>query len=263
MHKPLIGITTPTLNVSLNMSSSQSVTLIANTYLEIINDYDCIPILLPSLLSIEQINSLSSLLHGLLLTSGQDLAPSNYGAEGKVRYSHETRGIGNLFERPMNISPNLKRDETEILFYHLAKKRCIPILGICRGMQLINVAEGGSLHQELPESSVSHYLDPDGWINYHDINVLQDTLCAKLLGVHNAVVSSIHHQAIDEMGSQLRISGCASDGIIELIEHENPEQFIIGVQAHIEKTRKNQPIFENIFKAFFERAREYKLNNRA
>ena len=255
MKKLFIGITAPNTNVSINMSASQSVTLIANSYINIVNDFNCVPVILPSYLNEKQIAAFVSILDALILTSGQDLSSDTYGVESKVAYSKECIGIGEAYKRPMLLAPDRKRDEVEIALYNAAKNKGIPILGICRGMQLINVAEGGTLFEELPESSVSHYIDPDGWINYHSIEIVQGTVCSKLLGVNNYFVSSIHHQGIDKIAQGLRISAFAEDGVIEVIEHEDKNRFIIGVQGHIEKTRKNQFAFENIYKAFFEKAK--------
>lgn len=255
MKKPLIGITAAANNISLNMSLSQSVTVVANSYIQIVNDYDCAPIIIPSLINLGQIKSVVSIIDGLILTSGQDLSPATYQGKGEVIYSKDISGIGEKFKRPLNLSPDVRRDQTEIALYQLAKEKNIPILGICRGMQLINIAEGGSLYEELPESTISHYLEPDGWINYHDIELNKNSLCATLLGQTTCVVSSIHHQAINRIGKELFVSGLASDGIIELIEHQDKTKFIIGIQSHVEKTRKNQPLFENIYKAFFEKAK--------
>lgn len=259
MKKPLIGITAPNTNVSINMSSSQNVTLIANSYLNIVNDFNAVPVILPSLLNEEQIQAFIAILDGLILTSGQDLSSITYGAESKVIYSKEFTGIGEPYKRPMLLAPDPKRDEVEIALYKAAKNKDIPIIGICRGMQLINVAEGGTLFEELPESSVSHYIDPDGWINYHSITIVPDTLSAKLLGVRNYFVSSIHHQGIVKVGNNLKVSAIAEDGVIEMIEHEDEDRFIIGFQGHVEKIRKNQSAYDNIFKEFFERSKKSAL----
>lgn len=263
MDTAFIGITCPTANIKFNMSSSQSVTLLANTYIEIVNDYNCIPILIPSNLEAYQLESISRLLNGLILSSGQDIDSNNYDEPSRVEYSSQVSGLGDLFKRSLITAPDIKRDESEIQLYHLAKSKGIPILGICRGMQLINVAEGGTLHQELTESSVDHYLGSDGWINYHDIQIVPGTLCHKLLGESSGVVSSIHHQAVKKLGSNLLISGYSPDGVIELIEHKEQGQFIIGVQGHIEKTRKNQPMFENIFKELFRIAKLQRIKKNA
>jgi putative glutamine amidotransferase len=126
-------------------------------------------------------------------------------------------------------------------------------------MQLINVAEGGTLFEELAESSISHYIDPDGWINYHSISIVPNTLSSKLLGVNSYFVSSIHHQGVEKIGNNLKISAFAEDGVIEIIEHEDEARFIIGFQGHVEKIRKNQSAYDSIFKAFFERSKENTL----
>lgn len=257
MRKPLIGITAPNTNVSINMSSSQNVTLIANSYLNIVNDFDAVPVILPSFLNEEQIQAFITILDGLILTSGQDLSSTTYGVRSKVIYSKKFTGIGEPYKRPMLLAPDPKRDEVEIALYKAAKNKGIPIIGVCRGMQLINVAEGGTLFEELAESAISHYIDPDGWINYHSISIVPNTLSSKLLGVSSYFVSSIHHQGVEKIGNNLKISAFAEDGVIEIIEHEDETRFIIGFQGHVEKIRKNQSAYDCIFKAFFERSKKH------
>ncbi len=251
MKKIFIGITTSNMNINFNLSLSQNVTLVANSYIQIVNDYDCVPVLLPVCMSAEQINAYILILDGLILTSGQDIAVTTYGGEGTIVYSKEFTGIGEPYKRPMMLAPDLKRDEVEISLYYAAKKKGIPIIGICRGMQLMNVAEKGTLYEELPESEISHYIEPDGWINYHEIELVEGTLGSTLIGLNNYIISSIHHQAINKLAKDFSVSAHSKDGIIEMIEHVDKDRFIMGIQGHIEKTRKNQPLFEKIFQEFF------------
>src|SRR3990167_10745596 len=126
MRKPFIGITAPNTNISINMSASQSVTLVANSYLNIVNDFNCAPVILPSFLNEEQIAAFVSILDGLILTSGQDLSSDIYGVESKVMYSKEFTGIGERYKRPMLLAPDRKRDEVEIVLYNAAKSKGIP-----------------------------------------------------------------------------------------------------------------------------------------
>lgn len=261
MKKIFIGVTALNSSISINMSRSQSVTLIANAYLDILNDYHCVPIILPSMCNEQQIMSYITVLDGLILTSGQDLSPDTYGIQGNVKYSNENMGIGDPYMRPIMLAPDKIRDTTEILFYKQAKEKGIPIIGICRGMQLINVAEGGTLYEEIPETTISHFVESDGWINYHSIDIVSETLCSRLLGMSKYFVSSIHHQCINKIGDELQVSAFSEDGVIEIIEHLDNNKFIIGIQGHIEKTRKNQKAFEIIFKEFFNQSRVVKEGN--
>jgi gamma-glutamyl-gamma-aminobutyrate hydrolase PuuD len=123
-----------------------------------------------------------------------------------------------------------------------------PVLGICRGMQVINVARGGTLIQELPDG-LSHFVESDGWIPYHSMTLNPSSQIARILETTEITVSSVHHQGVDRIGDGLRATGHATDGIVEAIEDVNGA-FVIGLQSHPEKTRQNFPQTERVFAAF-------------
>jgi putative glutamine amidotransferase len=133
------------------------------------------------------------------------------------------------------------------------RQRRAPVLGLCRGMQLMNVSEGGTLKQELV-SDLSHFVEPDGWIPYHRVHLVEGSRLRALVGCTDVTVSSVHHQAIDALAPGLRAAAHAADGTIEAIEGEGPD-FLIGLQSHVEKTRVNLPDFEGVFAAFVATAR--------
>ncbi|ADO68343.1 gamma-glutamyl-gamma-aminobutyrate hydrolase family protein [Stigmatella aurantiaca] len=256
MPGPLIALSTATTHNDTALGSRQRVTLLNNTLIELVASLGCTPVLLPNAIEPSSVSSWMGKFDGLILTSGQDVDPASYGAKCEVEYTAKARGFGTPYERPLSLAPDAKRDKVELALYQAAKERRLPILGVCRGMQLINVAEGGTLHQEIPPaSSVRHELDEDGWINYHSLILQPDTLSAEILGRNAYFISSIHHQAVNVLGRGLRASATAEDGIVEMIEHTDPNLFILGVQGHVEKSLQNLKSLEGVWQAFARRAR--------
>lgn len=252
MYKPLIGVTSNVLNISLNFSSSQEVTLINNSYLKLIYDYGGIPLILNHKMMKGSENYISDICSALLIIGGADISPEVYGEEQLVSYT--ANGIGEKYRRGKNQAPDLLKDRFEVSLYESFKNKNKPILGICRGMQIINVAEGGSLHQELDNDIVDHYLQSDGWINYHEIGLLKDTKTYDILGEESYFSSSLHHQGIKSLGENLIVSAKSDDGLPEIIEG-NGRNFVLGLQGHPEKTRQNLKLYEKIFKNFLEQVK--------
>ncbi|NUR25960.1 MAG: gamma-glutamyl-gamma-aminobutyrate hydrolase family protein [Catenulispora sp.] len=156
-------------------------------------------------------------LDGLLLSGGEDVDPGRYGAapEGP----------------PVIIDPG--RDEQELALFEAAVARGIPVLGICRGCQLINVAYGGSLIRDIPEDSgqAHAFRGYPGPYRRHAVDITDGTKLSALLGAR-VRVNSYHHQAVDTPGAGVLVSARAEDGITEAIEV--PDQRILGVQWHPE-----------------------------
>jgi putative glutamine amidotransferase len=189
---------------------------------------------------------------GLLLTGGDDVAPSRYG---------ETTTHASTVE----VSP--ERDEFEIALVTEARRIGLPILGICRGIQLMNVALGGTLIQDIPsqvENALEHSLKvpPHKAFDYaHDVWIEDNSLLAKLMaerlsGSDSCAVNSRHHQAVKQVAPGLKVVATAPDGIIEAIE--DPEaRFCLGVQWHPEnfwRTGEFRPLFEGFIEASNKRA---------
>jgi putative glutamine amidotransferase len=159
-------------------------------------------------------------LDGLVLAGGADVDPASYGAEPHA----ETRGM--LAER----------DACEIALYEAALKRGLPVLGICRGLQIINVAAGGTLLQHVPDvSAVRHTVTPGSFTDSaHPVDLADGSLVARIVGANEVLACSHHHQAIDVLGDGLRVTGNSSpDGLPEAIEDSRSE-FALGVQWHPE-----------------------------
>ena len=165
-------------------------------------------------------------LDGLVLSGGADVEPARYGAAAE-----ELLG---------ETEPD--RDEWELALVRAARERHVPILAICRGFQLVNVALGGTLHQhvELSEGSGHPQWDVDGRTTTHDVHVVDATLTSTLLPPTWSV-NSLHHQTVDRLGQGLVPSAYAPDGVIE--GFETPDGDVLGVQWHPELLRTPDPTF--------------------
>ena len=171
---------------------------------------------------------------GLVLTGGSDVDPPLYGAEPHPR-------LGAVFR---------ERDEFEIALCQEAFRRDLPILAICRGQQVLNVAMGGTLIQDITSDlagAIDHDPGGDRWVLTHEVEVAPGSRLGAILGRERAAVNSIHHQAVGELGKGLVASArCVEDGIVEAIEAPD-RRFALGVQWHPEAFFNRQPDFEGLF----------------
>ncbi len=173
-------------------------------------------------------------LDGLLLTGGRDVDPKLYGQER----AHETE------------QPNPSRDRMEIGLLGEALDRGLPVLAICRGMQLFNVYHGGTLIQHLPGDPHRTKKAPaDPSKPTHEVTVAPETKLAAILGEGRHRVNSRHHQALDKLGARLRVSATAvADGIVEGVERPDKD-FAVAVQWHPEDQAGNDETQLKLFRA--------------
>ena len=214
--RPLIGVTTSELRPSGTSTLRRqgepphSEMALGMTYLRAIERAGGVPVVLPPCVS--DLESLLARLDGICLSGGPDLDPQAYGAPDR----HAELGP---------TEPSL--DAFELDLARAAIARGMPLLGICRGAQALNVACDGTLHQHLP----GHRQSEPGAKATHEVEVLAGTQLAGLLGAGTLAVNSFHHQAVDRLGEGLRIAALAPDGTVEAIEGEG---FALGVQWHAE-----------------------------
>lgn len=189
---------------------------------------------------------------GLLIPGGADVDPGRYGEEPHQHLEE--------------VDMALDRYKLRIFMYCVEHK--IPILAICRGEQILNVFMGGSLYQDIPtqhksDKKVIHRIRKKGktQICFHEININEDSLLYKLYKKKRMNVNSFHHQAIKKLGKGLRVTARTDDGIIEGIEGTG-DQFIVGLQFHPEKLRIKNPKWNKLFKAFIDKAKMWKKENR-
>ena len=168
---------------------------------------------------------------GLLLPGGGDIDPKFYGQE----------------RIPACGEPNVLRDTAEPLLLRAFLAADKPVLAICRGIQLMNVALGGDLYQDIkPFEHVPHN---DHWGKIHTVTVRRDTLLSRILGQDTVLVNSQHHQAVDKVAQGLVLSALSEDGIVEGIEKPDAK-FCLGVQWHPEWLSAADPAMQGIFDAF-------------
>ena len=215
--RPLIGVTTSELRAyaagTLRRHGEPPLPEMAlgMTYLRAIDAAGGMPVVLPPL---GDADALLERLDGVCLSGGPDLDPDAYGAPDR----HAELGP---------TEPGL--DAFELALARAADERGLPLLGICRGAQTLNVARGGTLHQHLP----GHRQTEAGSITTHAVQITPGTHLAQLCGAGGLAVNSFHHQAVDVLGHGLRAVARADDGTIEAIEGPG-SRFVIGVQWHAE-----------------------------
>ncbi|AJC67742.1 MULTISPECIES: gamma-glutamyl-gamma-aminobutyrate hydrolase family protein [Dickeya] len=253
--RPIIAVSSANRNVKAVNGFDFKNCTVPNNILEKIFELDAQPIVIPNSEFID--DSIIDIIDGLLLTPGQDVSPEFYGEEMIVKYIDKISFPGERYKRPIAYSPDRLRDLTELALCKGANGRNIPILGICRGMQIINIASGGTLYQEIDDEKIKHNIDDNGWIHYHDLYIEEDSLFHKLIGQSNIPISSVHHQAVNKVGDGLKISAFSEDGITEVIESKNKKKFILGIQGHFEFQSETHKQYDNIWIHFLERAKEY------
>ena len=179
---------------------------------------------------------------GFVLTGGIDVHPVFY-QNARVDYPNTT-----VF--------NESRDHFEIQVFEFACQKNKPVLAICRGMQLVNIALGGNLIQDLQENGfTNHRKGPDG-DREHKIEVEPGTLLAQISGVQHGFVNSAHHQGLDQIADELKVSAFSEDGVVEAIEYKDANKpFLLAVQWHPERMQipaSNLAFSQNIRSAFME-----------
>ncbi|MBI3633003.1 MAG: gamma-glutamyl-gamma-aminobutyrate hydrolase family protein, partial [Candidatus Vogelbacteria bacterium] len=150
-----------------------------------------------------------------------------------------------------------ERDKIELLLLKIAIERNIPVLGICRGLQIMNIGLGGTLHQDLYTewSQKIQHNNPDKERDYlaHSVMLEKTSKLFSIIGKETLLVNSLHHQGVEKLGVGLTTSATAEDGLIEGIE--NPSlQFFIGVQWHPEELLKDNPLWLKLFNTFITEA---------
>ncbi|UUX34066.1 gamma-glutamyl-gamma-aminobutyrate hydrolase family protein [Fundicoccus culcitae] len=197
------------------------------------------PIIIP-LGDKEYVKEYISMVDALILTGGEDVSPMLYGEEPR-------KVIGRT--SPM-------RDEFEIALFKEAVHQKKPILGVCRGLQLINVVLGGTLYQDLSEDqsiTIQHVQKTKSEFVTHSIQVKKNSILSNIMNSGD-YVNSYHHQAINDLGNGLEVTAWSRDNVIEAIESVDKEQSIVGIQWHPELNALSNEQSLKIFQNLVERA---------
>ncbi len=201
-----------------------------------------IPLLIPALEKRERLAYFLDQIDGLLLPGGYDVDPATFGEE-------PVPGLG-------PVDPIW--DELELWVASNVLERRLPVLGICRGVQLLNVAAGGSLYQDIESQllgkAIKHQQGAPRWQHSHEITVESGSHVERMLGTTQLRVNSFHHQAIKEVAPKFKVTAQAKDGVIEAIEGTELD-FAVGVQWHPEVMWEQYPVFKGIFQEFVRAAR--------
>lgn len=244
MPYPIIGLTTS----QITNPSKQSETKLADAYIKAIVSAGGTPLLIPNQLPDKALDDLCSRMDGLLLTGGGDIDPNRYGGEAH--------------QHAYNI--NSQRDRTEIVLLLEATKIGLPFLEICLGLQVFNVAFGGTLYEDILDQhpgALKHAYYPDWPRDHlaHIVDIDPKSQLAQVLEKSGVKVNSLHHQAVRRVSSDLLVTARAPDGIIEGLElPEHP--FGIGVQWHPECLQAYAPM-RTLFTKFIEAAAQYHIQN--
>ena len=202
-------------------------------YVQSINDAGGAAVLLPPVDDMDAVKAVISSSGGLLLSGGGDIQSLNFGQQPHPECKYQD---------PI-------RDKMELHACRLALEMNKPILGICRGIQLINVAMGGSLVQDIPTlvpNAIQHRTSPRIRTLAHTVMIEENSLLESVLGTSETTVNSWHHQAVDEVGRGLAVNARASDGVIEGLE-SSAGRAVLALQCHPEDIAKDYPLFRKLF----------------
>lgn len=216
---------------------------VQENYIESVYKAGGLPILIPTLPTDADPSRYLQELDGIIFTGGEDISPLVYGEEPIKELGHT----------------DINRDKWEISLYRAALDMKKVVLGICRGIQLMNVAEGGTVYQDIyvqHKGAFGHLPRTQAMESYHHhINVDTDSLLYRIYGQEKMVVNSFHHQAIKNLAAPFSVTARSADGIIEGVEREDKD-FVLGVQFHAEALPPLDSSYLAIFEALTAAARK-------
>lgn len=233
--KPIIGVASRT-------TSDGSGNNVGTAYIRSIEKASGIPILLPLLEDVADVPRMLDLIDGLLLIGGPDVDPYEFGEE-----PHPKLGI-----------IDVAGDRMELALARGALERDLPILAICRGIQLLNVAAGGTLYQDIssqiPDALKHSQRTTEPYVT-HRISLAEGSIMHRIFSALEIRVNSYHHQSVKDPAPGFRCTAAADDAVVEAIESTR-HRFVLGVQCHPERLWEKYPEFFGIFSKFLEHARQ-------
>ncbi len=246
--RPVVGL--PTQTQRGNSDGLPDCWIMSKKYVSTLADAGATPFIIPLLDDMVTLRAIYDELDGVFLCGGVDMDPSSYG-ESK----HYLCG-----------ATDADRDATEMQLVRWAIQEKKPVFGVCRGVQVINVACGGTLHQDLasaiPQSIKHDYFPVQGryerHLLTHSIKVDEASQLGRLLGVRAIKVNSMHHQAIERIGNGLVSTAWAPDGVIEGIESSSNRHYMVGVQWHPEELAATDPRMRRLFRYFIQESGKFR-----
>ena len=230
---------TPVIGISSGISESGTNTL-HSTYVQAVVRAGGIPVIVPVLTDSSAVEAVISRLDGIVFSGGEDFDPALYGQE--------------IIE-DADVQVNAVRDSSDLLYARSALRRGLPVLGICRGCQLMNVAAGGTLYQDLPtqmSSDINHRDRECPNVAVHQIVVERGGFLYKLFRTDTLGVNSLHHQAVRDLAPIYELSAVATDGVTEAFENKT----VYAVQFHPEKLLAGgDDSWLKLFKSFLNRCK--------
>lgn len=249
-HRPVIGIATQTLQSIDRIPEDLPASWVMNQrYFQACTSVGAIPWMVPLLDDdLETLRAIYDRLDGVFIAGGVDMDPASYG--------EERHALCGRTDPP--------RDVVEVQFARWAMEDGKPVFGVCRGLQVINVAAGGTLVQDcaglLPDAVKHDYFPGAGWARdhlAHEIRIAPHSRLRACFGVDSALVNSMHHQVVERVGKGLTPTAWAPDGLIEALEGTREGQFLVGVQWHPEMLIDNHDGTRRLFEEFIEAANQY------
>lgn len=239
--KPIIGILSNLTMPDIEGSRESEKTFVNSPYINAVLKAGGVPIIIPVNTDEADIQEQIKLCSGIIVSGGIDINPLLYNEE-------PLNGMGTFH-------PDV--DEFDILAIKIANNLDKPILAICRGIQIMNVAFGGSLYQDISHvkgSYINHSQSSKKYVGTHTIKVLEESILWDILG-QTSIVNSYHHQCVKEVAHNFRATAYSKDGIIEAIEMIG-DKFVIGVQWHPELMIDYDSKMMYLFKKFIERCKK-------
>lgn len=200
MIKPIVGLICNKRTLNSDLMGSMDLSYVMEDYINSLERVNCIPIQIPTLKDVEDYDKIIEKFDGLLFTGGADVAPSIYGQDAKF-------GLEQVFE---------ETDIAQVYLAKLAKKKNIPVLGICKGCQIINVAFGGTLFQDIEREIQGVNLHSQKSKRHratHKVHIEEGSILFEALG-SETYTNSYHHQSVDIVGRGLRVTARANDGVV-------------------------------------------------
>ena len=239
MKQPLIGISGSHMIDQGGPFAGYKRSYVNDDYVQSVVEAGGIPVIIPFQEDETTLKALVERLDGLILSGGHDIAPQFYGEEPE-------RALGDIWP---------ERDIFDMRLLAFAKEEGIPIVGICRGHQIINVAHKGSLYQDLPSfATIKHSQNQTPGLPTHTMVIEKDSKLFDMVGVEEVMVNSHHHQIVKEVGEGLRVVGRAKDTVVEAMEGTD-YPYLRTYQFHPEMMRHTE-LNAAIFKDFVEAAKK-------